>query len=74
MDLVHFLRIFLRDTQNFLRNPSVAREMDQFGTDPTTPWYEFNSYLDCCYSLKVKPSINRFIAYNRYYRSVEKNV
>jgi hypothetical protein len=38
--------------------------------DPTTPYYEFNSYLECCQSLNIKPSMNRFLAYNRYYKSV----
>jgi hypothetical protein len=38
--------------------------------DPTTPHYEFNSYLECCQSLNIKPSMNRFLAYNRYYKSV----
>lgn len=40
--------------------------------DPTTPQYEFNSYLECCNSLQIKPSMNRFLAYNRYYNSVLK--
>jgi hypothetical protein len=40
--------------------------------DPTTPHYEFNSYLECCNSLQIKPSMNRFLAYNRYYNSVLK--
>jgi hypothetical protein len=41
-------------------------------TDPTSPWYEFLSYIRCCESLGVKPSLNRFIGYNRYYNSVIK--
>jgi len=40
--------------------------------DPTTPWYEWMSYLECCYSLQTKPSMNRFLAYNRYYNSIVK--
>lgn len=36
--------------------------------DPTTPWYEFLSYLECCNSLEQKPSVGRFVAYNRYFR------
>lgn len=36
--------------------------------DPTTPWYEFNSYCECCYSLGVTPSVGRFIAYNNYFK------
>jgi len=41
--------------------------------DVTTPWYEFLSYLECCNSLCIKPSITRFVAYNRYYNSVVKD-
>lgn len=37
--------------------------------DPTTPWYEFNSYLECCTSLGVEPSMTKFIRYNEYYRT-----
>ena len=36
--------------------------------DSTTPWYEFLSYQECCYSLGCKPSITRFVRYNRYYK------
>jgi hypothetical protein len=39
-------------------------------TDPTAPWYEFLSYIRCCESLGVTPSVRRFIAYNRYLKSV----
>lgn len=43
--------------------------------DPSTPYYEYLSYLECCNSLQIKPSMNRFLAYNRYYKSVvQKNV
>jgi hypothetical protein len=39
-------------------------------TDPTAPWYEFISYLRCCESLGVTPSLQRFMAYQRYLKSV----
>lgn len=39
-------------------------------TDPSSPWFEFISYIRCCESLDVTPSMNRFLAYNRYYKSV----
>lgn len=43
--------------------------------DRTTPWYEWLSYLECCNSLKVRPSLTGFLRYNAYYRSVNiKNV
>ena len=41
--------------------------------DSSTPYYEFLSYLECCNSLQIKPSMNRFLAYNRYYKSVVQN-
>ena len=37
--------------------------------DPTTPYYEFLSYLECNKSLNQKPSVNRFIKYNRYFNT-----
>lgn len=39
-------------------------------TDSTSPWFEFLSYVRCCESLGVIPSINRFLSYNRYYKSI----
>lgn len=36
----------------------------------TTPWYNFNLYLDCCYSLGVSPSISSYIKYNKYYKTL----
>jgi len=39
-------------------------------TDPTAPWYEFISYIRCCESLGVTPSLQRFMAYQRYLKSV----
>jgi alkyl sulfatase BDS1-like metallo-beta-lactamase superfamily hydrolase len=38
--------------------------------DPTTPHYEFNSYVECCESLGVTPSLQRFMSYRRYLKSV----
>lgn len=38
--------------------------------DPTTPWYEFLSYCECCWSLEFTPSVQRFLSYSAYYRSV----
>ena len=37
--------------------------------DPTTPHYEFNSYLECCKSLNVTPSLQRFMSYQRYFKT-----
>ena len=38
--------------------------------DKTAPWYEFLSYKFCCESLGVEPTIQRFIAYQRYLKTV----
>jgi hypothetical protein len=38
--------------------------------DPTTPWYNFNLYVDCCNSLGFKPSITSYIRYNEYYKAL----
>ena len=38
--------------------------------DSTTSWYEFISYCCCCESLGVIPSIQRFMVYNRYLKSI----
>jgi hypothetical protein len=42
-------------------------------TDPTAPWYEFISYIRCCESLDVTPSLQRFMAYQKYLKSVGVN-
>lgn len=39
-------------------------------TDLTSPWYEFISYLRCCESLDITPSIQRFFAYQKYLKYV----
>jgi hypothetical protein len=36
--------------------------------DPTAPWFEFNSYCECCYSLGVAPSIRAFVGYNKFFK------
>ncbi len=41
--------------------------------DPTTPYYEFLSYLECCESLNIQPKVGRFISYNNYYKSLNLN-
>ncbi len=37
-------------------------------TDPTSPWWEFISYLRCCESLGIEPSVGRFMSYQRYFQ------
>lgn len=36
-------------------------------TDPTAPWFEFLSYVRCCESLEVTPSIQKFMKYNEHF-------
>lgn len=38
--------------------------------DSTTSWYEFNSYIECCKSLEVVPSLQRFMRYQAYLREI----
>lgn len=38
--------------------------------DYTTPWFEFLSYQECCFSLGVPVSLNRFLRYHTYLREV----
>lgn len=36
--------------------------------DYNTPWFEFLSYVECCNSLGVLPSITKWVRYNNYYK------
>ena len=38
--------------------------------DQTTPHYEFNSYIECCKSLDVEPSLRRYFGYRNYLKSI----
>lgn len=38
--------------------------------DPTTPWYEFLSYQECCWSLEKPVSLSRFMRYNNYLKEI----
>jgi hypothetical protein len=40
--------------------------------DPTTPWFEWLSYCECCASLGVKnqPHLGRFMRYRAYLKEV----
>ncbi len=37
--------------------------------DPSTSHYNFRSYLECCYSLGITPSIAKFVRYNTLYKN-----
>lgn len=52
-------------------NKSFYSVESKFPTlDPTTPWYEFLSYQECCWSLNVPVKINRFMRYRNYLKEV----
>jgi len=38
--------------------------------DPTTPWFEWLSYCECCLSLGVEPRLGRFMRYREYLKEV----
>jgi hypothetical protein len=38
--------------------------------DKTTPWYEFLSYQECCWSLNRPVRINGFMRYNAYLKEI----
>lgn len=38
--------------------------------DPTMANYEFLCYLECCNSLNIKPSITRFVRYNKMWKEL----
>jgi len=39
-------------------------------TDPTSPWFEFLSYVRCCESLGVPIRIQSFVRYRQYLKEV----
>lgn len=39
-------------------------------TDLTSPWWEFLSYCRCCESLEIKPSIQKFMNYQKYLKTI----
>lgn len=38
--------------------------------DPTTPWYEFLSYQECCWSLGRPVRLQSFMRYNAYLKEI----
>lgn len=60
----------LPNLKNILQVNKKTNQSPQL--DPTTPWYEWISYCECCESLGVinQPRIGRFMAYRRYLKEV----
>jgi hypothetical protein len=44
--------------------------MEYPALDPTTPHYEFNSYVECCESLNRPVRIGGFMRYQAYLREI----
>ena len=38
--------------------------------DPTTPWFEFLSYQECCWSLNRPVRLGSFMRYNAYLKEI----
>lgn len=38
--------------------------------DPSTPWYEFQSYQECCWSLNRPVRLGSFMRYNAYLKEI----
>jgi hypothetical protein len=37
--------------------------------DPTTPWYEYLSYQECCRSLNRPERLSGWLRYQQYYKN-----
>jgi hypothetical protein len=44
--------------------------MEHSALDPTTPHYEFNSYVECCNSLGRPIRIQSFMRYQAYLKEI----
>jgi len=56
-----------------MKNEIPTEESYQYHVlDPTTPWYEWLSYCECCHQLNVKgqPHLGRFMRYRRYLKEI----
>jgi len=54
---------------NFRKNMGYY-SMEHPALDPTTPYYEFNSYVECCESLNRPVRIGGFMRYQAYLREI----
>lgn len=52
----------------FFINSNPNQKMNDF--DKTAPWFEFLSYQFCCESLGVEPTIQKFLRYQNYLKTV----
>jgi len=57
--------------QNFLNSSNNYIQKSQFPQiDPTTPWFEFNSYVECCNSLGRPVRLGGFMRYQAYLKEI----
>jgi len=57
--------------QNFLNSSNNDIQKSQFPQiDPTTPWFEFNSYVECCNSLGRPVRLGGFMRYQAYLKEI----
>jgi len=55
---------FWKHSNNYISNSKFP------ALDQTTPWYNFNLYVESCNSLGFKPSVTSFVRYNAYYKEL----
>ena len=49
----------------------LSAENSEFpALDPTTPWFEFLSYQECCWSLNRPVRLGSFMRYNTYLKEI----
>lgn len=53
-----------------LMRESLGENYEFPALDPTTPWYEFLSYQECCWSLGRPVRIQSFMRYNAYLKEI----
>jgi hypothetical protein len=57
--------------QNFLNSLNNYIQKNQFPQlDPTTPWFEYNSYVECCNSLGRPVRLGGFMRYQAYLKEI----
>ena len=45
-------------------------KIKMYDFDTTAPWFEFLSYKFCCESLGVEPTIQKFLRYQNYLKTL----
>jgi len=51
-------------------NQYKIKKINQLPTlDPTTPYYEYLSYQECCRSLNIPENLTKWLRYQQYYKN-----